>query len=111
MNARIGGEKEGDLIRARSCGATADRVVDHIDAIGNRLIDGRRQVGRVSSKISETLIGYDARSRRDTRDGTEGNAVHACFHAGVPSSRGSSMSSVPAIITRRIVLIRPCRLI
>ena len=58
-DARVGGEQERDRVGADGLGAAADRVVDDVDAVGDRLVDGGGEVGGVAAAVAERLVGDD----------------------------------------------------
>ena len=70
-HAGVGGEQEGDRVAAEKAGAAADRVVDDVDTVGDRLVDRRRQVGREAAQVAETLVGDDLGPRGDAGDRPE----------------------------------------
>ena len=68
-DARVVGIQEGQLDRIGvGVVATADREVDDVDAILNRLLDRRDGIALEAALVAADLVDHDVRARRDARD-------------------------------------------
>ena len=72
MHAGVGGEQERDVIGTDGKRARTDRVVDDVNAVGHRLVDGGGQVGAEATQIAEALVGDDPGARSDSGDLSRG---------------------------------------
>ena len=107
-HARVLGEEERDLdgieeVRLR----TADRVVDDIDAVSDRLVDGGHEIGSEAARRGavlrrpQRLVRRDARPRRDAADLAERGCGARRLNAVVAARRRGHVRAVPVVVAGR----------
>lgn len=110
------GVEECEVLRGHhgARGTAADRVVDHVDAVGDGLIDRGDEVaqradvvrghGRVGPDIAGLVRG-DLRPGSDARDGSEVDALDRGLHPEVARRRARRVRAVTVAVPRREVVV------
>ena len=118
-HAGVGGEQKRDVVRSPECRArTTDRVVDHIDTVCNRLVDGAHGIGREAAaletirgqrSVPADLVGRNARPGRHAADPAEALTADLCRYPGVACRRRTDVAAVPVLIPGRQIFLRKQR--
>ena len=106
-DAGVRGEQVGEGVAGRDqVGATADRVVDDVDAVGHGLVDRRRQVGGEAAEVAEALVGDDVGPRGDAGDLAEVATEDRRLDAGVAGGGGGRVGAVAVVVASGVELVR-----
>src|SRR5262249_37575129 len=111
-HTRERGVEEGQLGRAELVHVVADGVVDDIDAVLDRLVDGGHDVGRAAYRAGVRRVGVQhlvdgqARSRRHAGKLAHDGAVDGRGAAVVAARGAGRVRAVPEVVARRVELAR-----
>src|SRR5262249_1760133 len=107
---------ERDLDRVGEVGGrAADRVVDHVDAVGDGLVDGGHEVGRRAARgrgvlgRPERLVDRDPGTRRHAADRPEPGRSAGRKPAMVATRGARGVGGVAVVVARRVELPRAGR--
>jgi hypothetical protein len=92
--------RKGDALDTGQIAGT-DRVVDHVDAVANRGVDGQRKIGahRLAEFAAGCLVGDDVRSGGDAADRAQVSAQDLRGHASVAGCCAGGVRAVAVVIT------------